>query len=332
MKTITRQVGTTSRGFTIVELLIVVVVIAILAAITIVAYNGVTNRAKASAAQTAAENATKKVLIYKVDNSDTPPASLADIGLTNDGSTQYQYTAIGTGYCLTATTSGSSAYTANNYTYNGGTTVNQAAPVAGACPGHSTTGGTVVKNLVTNPSFENDTTGWQTSNANIAISTTWQNTGVSSLRVVNTGTSNSGDVRTTSTANTFPFGMQAGKTYTISAKLYFTVAPTGGLGRAPGILYWYSTNGSSWTESFGPKASTTPGTQTVSYTITIPSDATGILIGFGVASTTASQSFYYDTITIVEGSTVYQPADGLSTNWVWLGTPNASASSGPGTI
>jgi general secretion pathway protein G len=36
-------------GFTIVELLIVIVVIGILAAITIVAYNGVQNRAKTAA-------------------------------------------------------------------------------------------------------------------------------------------------------------------------------------------------------------------------------------------------------------------------------------------
>ena len=39
------------NGFTIVELLIVVVVIAILAAITIVSYNGISNRAKSSAVQ-----------------------------------------------------------------------------------------------------------------------------------------------------------------------------------------------------------------------------------------------------------------------------------------
>ena len=49
-----------NRGFTIVELLIVIVVIGILAAITIVAYNGVQNRAKTSAAQSLADTVKKK--------------------------------------------------------------------------------------------------------------------------------------------------------------------------------------------------------------------------------------------------------------------------------
>ncbi len=48
------------RGFTIVELLIVVVIIGILAAIVVVAYNGVTNRAKASSGQAAANSVVKK--------------------------------------------------------------------------------------------------------------------------------------------------------------------------------------------------------------------------------------------------------------------------------
>lgn len=51
---------TKNRGFTIVELLIVIVVIAILAAITIVAYNGVQNRAKSSAGQSLANTVVKK--------------------------------------------------------------------------------------------------------------------------------------------------------------------------------------------------------------------------------------------------------------------------------
>lgn len=56
-----------SRGFTIVELLIVIVVIGILAAITIVAYNGVTARANTSASQTAAGNFAKKAEVYQAD-------------------------------------------------------------------------------------------------------------------------------------------------------------------------------------------------------------------------------------------------------------------------
>lgn len=54
------NINTKQRGFTIVELLIVIVVIAILAAITIVAYNGIQNRAKTSQYQADA-NAIVKV-------------------------------------------------------------------------------------------------------------------------------------------------------------------------------------------------------------------------------------------------------------------------------
>ncbi len=55
------------KGFTIVELLIVVVVIAILAAITIVSYNGITNRANASAAASSAATVQKKAELYASD-------------------------------------------------------------------------------------------------------------------------------------------------------------------------------------------------------------------------------------------------------------------------
>ncbi len=56
------------RGFTIVELLIVIVVIGILAAIVIVAYNGVTARANTTKNQTGASSLQKKAEAYYNDS------------------------------------------------------------------------------------------------------------------------------------------------------------------------------------------------------------------------------------------------------------------------
>lgn len=91
-------------GFTIVELLIVIVVIGILAAITIVAYTGVSQRAVVASLQSDLTNASNKLKLYQIDNSAYPT-------LVNDCPTP----AAGN-ICLKASSGNSYNYVANNTT------------------------------------------------------------------------------------------------------------------------------------------------------------------------------------------------------------------------
>lgn len=60
------------RGFTLVELLIVIVVIAILAAISIVAFNGVQQRGRDASRQSDVSNIVKALTAYSADGFDWP--------------------------------------------------------------------------------------------------------------------------------------------------------------------------------------------------------------------------------------------------------------------
>lgn len=66
----------TTSAFTIVELLIVIVVIAILAAITIVAYNGIQTRAENNKTVTAVQAYAKAFQLYAIDNGQYPSTAV----------------------------------------------------------------------------------------------------------------------------------------------------------------------------------------------------------------------------------------------------------------
>ena len=92
-------------GFTIVELLIVIVVIAVLAAVTIVAFNGLSQRARVSQAASQLDQARKKVREYFTINS-TYPASLADAGVPDTNGSAYIIASSGSVYCISVETAG----------------------------------------------------------------------------------------------------------------------------------------------------------------------------------------------------------------------------------
>lgn len=117
-------------GFTIVELLIVIVVIGILAAITIVAYNGITQQAVIASVSSDLKGAAKQLAIDQTLNSAYPTTVAAannGAGLKASPGTTYQYAVNNTAnpqiFCLIATSSSSTSY----FITSGG------APTAGNC-------------------------------------------------------------------------------------------------------------------------------------------------------------------------------------------------------
>ena len=119
-------------GFTIVELLVVIVVIAILAAITIVSYTGITQKANATSLQSDLDNASKQLKLYYVDHGSYPTSfnsSWCPLGSDPSPDTRYclkwspstivspsDYTSDGSNFSLFATTNNESTgyYISNN--------------------------------------------------------------------------------------------------------------------------------------------------------------------------------------------------------------------------
>ena len=93
------------NGFTIVELLIVIIVIAILASISVVSYGAIRNRARDTAITTEVANISQKLAVYSLANNNKYPSSLSEIDVTtpDDMTIDYSTTADKKGYYLVAT-------------------------------------------------------------------------------------------------------------------------------------------------------------------------------------------------------------------------------------
>jgi prepilin-type N-terminal cleavage/methylation domain-containing protein len=316
------------QGFTIVELLIVVVVIAILAAITIVSYNGISNRAKNSAAASAAEQVAKKVLTYAITNADQYPSALVDAGLS-DGSATYQYRADNSAnprtFCVTATTRNVSYFVSET----------QSTPRAGACVGHGADGASTVTNLVSNPKATTGD-GWLVhyiDGGTLAQSAPQAGgpSGNNFIRFTMANPSNSGSFSVgfgrPETAQ--QISLTGGKTYAWSMWVRSSRALPSSTLRVR-----YMAGSTPLSDAYGNFTQVAPGAWTrLSYSGTTPSGANNGRILFSV-STASPLLQTGDTLDVTMAAVTDGPAlipyfDGDSPGWAWTGEAGNSTSTGP---
>ena len=96
------KASTASRGFTIIELLVVIVIIGILVAITAVSYNGVTKSAKESALKSELKQASTEVEVAKAKTGN-PPANASSLTTPKNGTLTLSTNTEQNTWCLTIT-------------------------------------------------------------------------------------------------------------------------------------------------------------------------------------------------------------------------------------
>ncbi len=295
-------------GFTIVELLVVIVIIAILATLTVIAFNGMQQRARTSEVAAGTSQTKKKLELYKIENGSYPTtANFAASGITS-GSMTYQYASDGTTYCATGT-SGNVSYKVSDTT----------SPEPGGCAGHGQGGVAAITNMVSNPSFESNRTSWSWADGagyTGVVTASLANRGTNSF-VINSGTTLADRYLETNISNV-PAG-----TYTFSAYVYLTGAgATNGDRQA-----WFhcATGSCAASPEMSYNKSLLNQWQRLQKVLTVNATS-NLRIRFYGPDGSAT---YFDGIMVTAGSTLHPYFDGNSDNWVWDGTTNNSTSTGP---
>lgn len=297
-----------ASGFTIVEVIIVIIVIGILSAITVVSYQAVTRDAKVQGVKNDLQAAAGVLKKYRAE-SGAYPAALTDASITFTSGGTFTYRrdyATGT-FCLMGTVNGVTSYIEDD----------NRDPQDGQCP---------IVNVATNPSGEVSTSGVSGYNGSPVANPTASGN-PSGMRIFQTTTNSSAS--TQGLIHTVTNRTISGITYRCS--MSFKAANGTSAGRTIVMSgRGATTTGGYLSESWGAQSLTlTTSWQRISITFTTPASIGTLFIQYRLSAAASGVGIQSDALLCTEGTATYNYADGASPNWEWLGTAGLSESKGP---